>query len=444
VRTALLLVGTGLGWLALAGLLGADRGSFVVALSGYGAAGLSTRASSSIAWSRVASGPVGHPLQALRTLADHWINVASVVGPAGWIGIFTAWTLGVPLVVILENNISGFGLGLFSSPGFQSSPVFGFSAVGLIIIVAWAVQRWRLRAAAAGAIAGLFALNALLWAGIWIPQTKSDWLQISSAQSAVLDRALAQIPEGDEVVVSQGVAGRFALRPTVYDLTAGNNHVPVTGSTVWFVVAPNAGIETQPVNGAQHVVAALAGPMKARLVEQGRGIWVFRWHRPPGRHLLVFPGAVNSIPAWVSPGAAGLARLDGSPWFWRVEGSGQSGYVVSGDYWQRFPGQYDLQVRLAVTGVAWIEVWDDNDNSLLLRQEVQTTAGNVTVSSPVTIPRGPQGPSGYRGVGPFVMQRVPPVPGQSIEIRVFTPGGGACAVYLLGLSPQLAYSTSPT
>jgi hypothetical protein len=444
LRTAALLVATGFLWLAFATVLGGDKGSFVVASSGYvpGAAG--THASLVVRWSRLVTGTLGHPGTALRTLGGHWLNVSSVVGPAGWVGILTAWTFGVPFVIIIENNVSGFGSGVFSNPGYQSAPVFAFSAVGIVIIAAWAVRRWHVGVRGARVIAAVLALNCFVWAVIWIPQTKTDWLRISPSQAALLSRTLAAIPQADEVVASQGFVGRFADRADVYDLTGGSSSsiIPVTGSTVWFVVAPNVGIETQPVNGAQGAMADLAGLLQADLVSQRQGIWVFRWHRPADVHTLVFPGAVGTIPAWVAPGEAGRDQLQGPASNWSVVASGASGYVVSSDYWQRFAGNYKVAVRLTSTATTYVEVWDNNDRTLLAREAIPPTSEPLTVFFPLTVPPGPPGPRGYSGVAPFKVQRVPPVPGQSLEIRVWTAGGSSVRVYQLSLEKaQQALST---
>lgn len=442
-RTAGLLVVAGVGWLALAALLGGDRGSLVVASSGYVAGGGGARASFSITWSRFVTTALGHPTQALRTLAGHWPNVASVIGPTAWIGILTSWTIGVPSVVILENNLSGFGLGVFSNPGYQSAPIFALSAVGLVVIMLWLVRRWRLRAVLTGALAAVVAINVAVWAVIWIPQAKADWLRVSSVQAAVLNRALAEIPAGDEVVASQGIVGRFADRDRVYDLGGGSNVIPVTGSTVWFVVAPTVGIEDEPVNGAQGALATLADFLGARLVTGKDGIWVFRWQRAPDVHELSFPAAVEELPAWVSPGVAGRAVRNGAVPSWHVEATGRSGYIVSGDYWQRQGGDYQVQVSLVTAVPTWVEVWDDNDHDLLAREAVPPTGHVAQIFFPLAVPSAPAGAGAYGGVPPFTMQRVPPVPGQTLEIRIWYAGDGQARIDRLELRPaQQDFSTT--
>ena len=295
-------------------------------------------------------------------------------------------------------------------------------------------------------IAVVVAVNCLVWAAIWIPQTKSDWLRISATQAGLLSRTLARIPPQDEVVASQGVVGRFADRATVYDLAGGTttNIIPVSGSTVWFVVTPNVGIETQPVNGSQGALATLATFLKADLVSKDEGIWVFRWHRPANVHRLVFPGAVGTIPAWVAPGVAGRDQLNGPcprGASTRRERGATSSVATTGS---ASPVTTECSVRLSSATTTWIEVWDDNDNTLLAREAVPPTNRPDDVFFPLVVPPGPPGRSGYGGVPPFAVQRVPPVPGQALELRVWSPGGADARIYQLQLvSTHQQLSTSP-
>jgi hypothetical protein len=79
-------------------------------------------------------------------------------------------------------------------------------------------------------------------------------------------------------------------------------------------------------------------------------------------------------------------------------------------------------------------VWDNNNRTLLAREAIPPTNEPLTVFFPLTVPPGPPGPRGYSGLPPFKVQRVPPVPGQSLEIRVWTAGGSFARVYQLSLA----------
>jgi hypothetical protein len=230
----------------------------------------------------------------------------------------------------------------------------------------------------------------------------------------------------------------------VYDLVQGTNTIPVSGSTVWFVVTPNVGIEDQPVNGAQATIAILAQFLRADLVAAQHGVWAFRWQRPPSLHTLVFPQAVNSIPAWVAPGVAGRSSLIGPVSNWATTATGQGGYIVSGDYWQRFGGSYKVRVTMATATTVYVEVWDNNTHQLVARNEVPPTNRKATVFIPFSVPQQAPPISAYAGLGPFRIQPVPGVPGQSLEIRIWSPGGALGSFYSVGLARTTQdLSTSP-
>jgi hypothetical protein len=432
LRTASLLGATGLGWLIFATLVGGNKGSVLAVSSGYVATGAGTRSSFSETLPRLYHAVVGRPSSALKVLGHHWPNILGVAGPVGWVSLCTTWTIGVPLVIIFENNVSGFGDGIFSAPGFQSAPLFGFGAVGLVIILTWAAIRFTLNARALKWIIGFFAVNALAWALVWIPQVAPAWLRVTTAQAAVLSRLEGQIPRNDQLVVSQGVVGRFADRNLIYDLDGGTNTIPVSGHTVWFIITPNLGIEDQPVNAAQNTIGTLADTLHAKLIVARHGVWAFEWHRPRDVHTLVFPKLVRSIPAFMAPGKAGRTSFAGPPSQWAVVANGRRGYIVSSDYWQRSGGAFTLHVSLSTETTVFIEVWDNNAKRLVARLNVPPTDHKATIFVPFTVPSPP--PIGaYPGWGPFRIQPVPPVPGQALEIRVWTPGGALGSVYRLGL-----------
>jgi hypothetical protein len=432
IRTASLLGATGLGWLIFATLVGGNKGSVLAVSSGYVATGAGTKSSFAETLPRLFHAVVGRPSSALKVLAHHWPNILGVAGPAGWISVCTTWTIGVPFVIIFENNVSGFGDGIFSAPGFQSAPLFGFGAVGLVIILSWAAVHFTFTTRTLKWIIALFAANAVAWALVWIPQVPVAWLRVSAPQAAVLSRLERQIPQSDQLVVSQGVVGRFADRTLIYDLDGGTNTIPVTGHTVWFIITPNFGIEDQEVNSAQGAIGALADRLHAKLIVAKHGVWAFRWERPANVHQLVFPKLVPSIPAFMAPGRAGRTSFEGPPSQWSVRATGRRGYIVSSDYWQRSGGPFILHVNLSTETTVYVEVWDNNAKRLVARVEVPPTLKRATVFVPFSVP-SPNPIGAYPGFGQFHIQPVPPIPGQALEIRVWTPGGALGSVYQLGL-----------
>jgi hypothetical protein len=509
LRTAGLLAGAGLALLGMASALGGTGGTLDLA---YGYLLSHPGRTRQLSAPRLIAELLLHPSRTVSVLWSHIINVLADIGPSGYLGVFTTWTFGVPLVVLLENNLISPGSQLFSWPTFQSTPVFTFASVGTVTVLTWLALRapalrqhargLPLRARAPGqsahelpgaavprpaarvisvlvaagtrlrvtasrvhqvlartttsqwiarrvassgvrnrltaprllaALAAILTVNAVFWAAVWIPAAEGNWLRISGKQAAVLQSLNQRIPVNDEVVVSQGVVGRFADRTTVYDLVQNTNIIPVSGRTIWFVVVPNSGIENQQVDAAMSTIGRLADSLHARLMLHAAGIWAFRWQRPPSKRRLVFADDPASIPGWAAAGPSGVAVLAGPTARWRAASDGHRGYVVAGDYWRRPTGSYEMQVSLSSATTVYAEVWDDNSDSLVGRAAIPPTNGKhrVTLTVPVTVPSPPKsGPSGW---GPFRIKPVAPPPGQTLEIRVYSPSGGVASIYRLGL-----------
>lgn len=433
LRTGLLLGGTGLVWLALVSAVGGNRGS-AFASYGYLIAVPGRKIAPQLSTFGLLKAIAHHPTRLTNKLWENRLNALVSVAPVGGIGIFTPWTFGVPAIVLFENNASGFGNGTFSVPGFQASPVYLFAAVGLLMIVAWlAARRWRPAPVLAGALVAVVLVSVLVWAAVWIPPVKSTWLRVSAAQAGVLAAVGRQIPTSDEVVVSQGIVGRFYARPQLYDIFGGNRTFPVVGRTVWFIIAPNAGIETEPVDQALGTVAQLAGPMHATLVSASSGIYAFRWQRPPSVHSVTFPVHPQTIPAWASAGPAGRVNRQGPVANWGVQANGRAGYILQQDYWRRPAGHYEVGVALATSGPLDVEVWDDNGFHLLARYEVPTTDTEREVLVPVNASVRYSPVAAYAGWGLFRIRPVPPPAGQELEVRVFAPSGSLGEVYSVTL-----------
>ena len=88
-----------------------------------------------------------------------------------------------------------------------------------------------------------------------------------------------------------------------------------------------------------------------------------------------------------------------------------------------------MRVVLSAAGPANVEVWDDNGRGALLARRTMTgAAGRQSVILPLSITTALQS-TAYSGWGPFSAHFVPPVPGQRIEVRVWTDGRATVNVY---------------
>jgi hypothetical protein len=109
--------------------------------------------------------------------------------------------------------------------------------------------------------------------------------------------------------------------------------------------------------------------------------------------------------------------------------------VVTGDNWQVTKGHYLASVHLSSSAPVRVETWNVTGARVLAVRTIAPTAPNalpeVVTLSLYLRHLYPQRP--YSGVGPFSVLQAPPPPGNDVEIRVWTPGGGPVSVYSLGL-----------
>ena len=385
---------------------------------------------------------VTQPFRVLSIIWTRRLAFFTNLSPAGPIGLATRWTLWIPLVILLEDGLQG-GNGtpfLSLTNAFQNLGVYVFCALGTVMVTTWLVtsgRRW-LRVAALGLV-GLLLANVAGWAVVWMASTPGTWIRVNGATAAVLSEVNTHIGPDDEVIASQGVVGVFAGRRSVYPIIDLNHEaVPVSAQRVWFVVLPNAGIETTQVNQSEGAIANIARLAGAQLVASTAGVWAFRWDPPAGvRRVDISSGTAAPVPAWVSPGPAGESITTGPVGNWRTTGTGATGYVVSGDYWPELAGRYAVSVRLALTDRANLEVWDVTANTLLARQALTATDGPTTVTTDVDLADSP-GPRVFAGTFPWEGTIDPRRSffGDRLEVRVWTPGGSLVVVYSLRIGPR--------
>ncbi len=285
-------------------------------------------------------------------------------------------------------------------------------------------------------LAAAIAVNAVVWAAVWIPQVPVQWLRTSPATASALDRAAAMIPTGAEVVASQGIMGRFADRRWLYQVVADSARFPLHSGDTYFVLVPYAGIEIASVELQLAMIGRLAGPLHATLLSSAGGVWLFRLPRRGGPDVVTFPPSPTE-PAWAVQTSTGRRLLDGPSYTWNmaVDGS-RPGYVTFSANWNLLPGTYRTTVTMDTSVPTEVETWDSTKNVLLGRTDVPATNGQVAVQSVVRV-TDQGGTVPFSGWGPFdFLPGGPPGSADRIELRVWTPGTGPVNVYNLEMQPD--------
>jgi hypothetical protein len=371
-------------------------------------------------------GVAAHPGRVLRTL---WIKRADLVanlGPSGLAGIADPLVFPIVAIVLVSATLYG-GLGqyadLLAEPTFQSLPVYLLMPLGTVAVLGRLLRRRRRLALV---LAGLLAAQTVGWWAIWGTRTPSQWLRVSAPAAATLASVEAKIPPSAGVVASNGIIGRFSNRTELQRLL-GPGPVTVYPQT-WFIIAPSQGSERQSLASAMALMAELAGPLHATLVTRADGVWVFRWTPPSGVRQLMVPDGASPLPAWAATGAVSRPVTAGPVPEWHLAAAGGRGYVADGMEWMTPPGHDLAGVTLSASGPVSVQVWDDNDNTLLASRTITRSTAIKQITLPVDVPDAPDAVS-YSGWGPFRAQFVPPPAGQRIEVRVWSPGGVAVNVY---------------
>ncbi|HLH29036.1 MAG TPA: DUF2079 domain-containing protein, partial [Acidimicrobiales bacterium] len=295
-RTGAALVAVGLAWLAVVGLVHSGKGA---ALGAYAyLAGRRSVDDSIGGIAAIVSGMVSHPGTVRHVVGTRWGEIYKFVAGAGTVGAFSA-VGGVLAAVVLAPSA------LNSSPGFisqvggaQNLMAVMAVVVGLPMLATWLARLgarrpgWRATGAVlAMALCLAAAVQAAVESAHWTPRSGQTFARVGPGTAAALAATSARIPAGAETIVSQEVVGRFAQRRDFYPymtVFADGQTVPVFGRTVYVVLVPDAGLESEPPSVTRQAIALMRG-LGARPITARDGVYAFAWSPPPGRRSITFP-----------------------------------------------------------------------------------------------------------------------------------------------------------
>jgi hypothetical protein len=420
-----LLVFVSILWLLSLSLLHATKGSptggFTYLLGPTGAKLVN------VTFGSVVHGLLRHPMSALRTIASHSWNLWASPSGAGLFGLLTpvGFFMAVP-TLLLDNLLVG---QQSATPTFQNIPVFIFVALGTAGLVGYLI-RHRKTFVVGLAICALVIVNEVGWFAVWFPKTRVNWVETSTAAASVIWRAEQVIPARDEVVMTNGVAGPFGDHADLYEFYSPTP-IPVRGGVVWFVMSPAQGIEVVPTAVMERALGDVMALPGARLVTASHDVYVLRWQVPPG-YRSVSLGGGDKLDAWTTPGMATTSVRAGPERTWHLASNGRRGYALSGDYWREFSGSYLATIRILTTGPVNVEVWDDTVNRLLARTTTAGMSKTLDIQLPFRIESEKAG-FVFQGTGAFRDLPIPQIPGDAIEVRVWTSGAAHVVIWSVAL-----------
>ena len=286
--TGLLLITAGLGWMLLLGALGGD---------GFGGRGIDLWYGYLVGPHAVHVGVLGilagvlrHPDLVAHMIALRWVVVAEFLAVAGIVGVASPWGFGPALVVFVPNILNADPDFVRILQSFQSWPAIPFVLVGSVMVLVGATTAPGIRREVAIAGAVTWALVLFEATAIVLPTVPKYWIAVSAPAAAELAAIRRETPVGTEVVASNGVIGRFGLRPYVYPLgysprTAAYGSlrpIPVKSSTVLFIITSRQGVGELSHAETMAALSYVEKRLHARLLADRYGIYVLKWSPPRG------------------------------------------------------------------------------------------------------------------------------------------------------------------
>jgi hypothetical protein len=296
-RMGLMLIGVGVVWLAVVGLVHSGKGA---ALAAYAYLDKRTTVNDSVGGIfTIVTGMFIHPNIAGHVVRTRFGQVYNFVGGAGTVGIFSAVGGALSVAVLLPSVLNSSPSFISDIGGSQNFMAVVACAIGIAMLATWLARqgtgrsvRWRSGLAVFAIVLAVGSVvETALFSAHFTPLSGQTFAKVDDATAAQLSAVSAKIPNGAETVVSQGVVGRFAERHVFYpyfDVFADGQTVPVYGKTVYVVLVPNQGIEQASVPGTEAAIAMMRR-LHARSLGARDGVYAFAWQVPKGQHAIVFP-----------------------------------------------------------------------------------------------------------------------------------------------------------
>jgi uncharacterized membrane protein len=282
-RQGLVLVCAGTGWLLVAAVLHANRGSGIAEYS-YLASGTKPVSPGIEGIIAIAAGVVTHPSRVLQAIGKRlgkvWLNLA----PIGVVGLGAPWSVGVVVIVLLENVLHQ--RPNFIEPSYQDLPVYLFGVLGSVLLMS-AMSLRRDALARLGLVASM-VLITVAFAFDLGHYRHLDRKKVSAFPAGELAEIRRSIPDDAQVVATFGVAGRFGGRRWLSVLSYGGQAVPIRSHDVFFVFAPSAGNQPLPSNILTPVEQFVRDDLRADLVHRGGEVDAYRW-RSSGEGIIKLP-----------------------------------------------------------------------------------------------------------------------------------------------------------
>ncbi len=289
-RPGLALAGAGFLWVFFVTAIGGSGGKASLGLSyGY----LIGPHTGSVGLPAIILGVLGHLGSVAHVLLSRWAMAVEFLLPVGIVGVLSPWGFGMTVVTFVPPMLVGSLTFFRPIAAFQIWPALPFVLVGSVMVVLVLLSNardWQ----SAGFKKLVIALCAL-WAVVDVGRGIVDYrlvpataLAVDHAAGLQLASLNSRIPEGSEVIVQDGLVGRFADRTYVFYLRSGHR-LPVRSASVYFVISPTQGLVPIGASGSQAVVHYVTTRLSGSLVADKAGIVELHWRPNSSQRTVVLP-----------------------------------------------------------------------------------------------------------------------------------------------------------
>jgi hypothetical protein len=238
----------------------------------------------------VAVGVFLHAGAVLHVAGAHATVVVAFLVVVGAIGVLSPWGAGVALVVLVPNILDNTGQFIHYGASFQSWPAMPFVLVGSVMVLLRLLEGDDRHRRVAAVILVLWATVLGELSGLDLPSVPGSWILVEPAAAAVLTQVAASVPSDAEVIVSEGIVGRFAQRESVYAFETEGQSFPVDRRLVVFVFGPP---DRDDLALTSSLITASSGyvhhRLDARTLQSRSGVEAFAWSPPAGTTTVTLP-----------------------------------------------------------------------------------------------------------------------------------------------------------
>lgn len=282
------LIASGLVWILFVIAIGSGKGSSLA--GNYGYLAHVSNSSGLGATVAVAFGILRHPSMVISVLHTRWSEMYKFIAASGTIGAVSALGFSLALVILVPDALNQSAVFIGATAGFQNLVAVIFMTVGVVTVLTWVLPR-RHGLALAVLLGSASLIQVIVVSIQWIPRIPSNFAVVGASTAQQLARAQVQIPTNAEVVVSQGVIGRFGSHRFVYpflDGFADGQTVPIDTGVVAFVFVPKGGLELATPAQTNAAIALVRNQLHAEPIPAGPNVTAFLWHPPPGTRSIRF------------------------------------------------------------------------------------------------------------------------------------------------------------